>query len=314
MLSYDIPFSVLLPPITALGAQILDKYNKSILNGSISHADLLFDKLNSCNLKIVIIAGKPPISSKIDFYGNDVQKLLDLTTAWSDILDVESQNIEKQKQAWLVIDQIGERLPGHLRRSSSRLRRFRNSDGSNNYFVLLMGNEPDILPTNELNNLCNNWQLENGLIPIHSAGVVHRGKLLLLAGPSGAGKSTVSSLSAEQGDWVLDEDQLLLKPQEAGPWQAQAWGYSLQTSAAPLTAVFKLVQDTEDRLVPLSSLQTAHFLMDRVLDVMGLALEKRFLEQIFHRIADLARHIPGYELHFRKSADFWGLIDTELYD
>ena len=112
---------------------------------------------------------------------------------------------------------------------------------------------------------------------------------------------------------MLDEDQLLLQPMQNGPWQAQAWGYSLQTCEAPVSAVFKLVKDKEDRLVPLSRVQTAHFLMDRVLDVMHLALERKALELIFHRMAELARQIPGYELHFRKSPDFWRLIDDELY-
>jgi hypothetical protein len=314
MRNSDASTEVILPSISILGEQALDKFNKSIISGSNIRAILLCNKLILCDFKILFITGDLSIFERYNLCRDDIQKLTDLSSAWKIVLSSGVEEIEKHKQAWSIIDQIGERSPGHLRPASPRLRRFRNSAGSNIYIVLIAGDEPEILPLFELNNLCNNWQLEHGLIPIHSAGVVHRGKLLLFAGPSGAGKSTVSNLSADQGDRVLDEDQLLLNPYEDRSWQAQAWGYSLQTSAAPLTAVFKLVQDTEDRLIPLSSLQTAHFLMDRVLDVMGLALEKKSLEQIFHRIAGLSRHIPGYELHFRKSADFWGLIDDELHD
>ena len=314
MRRFDEFTGAILPPFSALAEHASDIFYQSVRNDSKSRAALLLDKLNASNFRILLIAGDPPIPEKIAFYGEDIQNLINLTSAWQTILATDLEDAEKHKQAWSVIDELSERLPGHIRHSRSLLRRFKNSNQSNVYFVLFTENDPEILPFYELNNLCNNWQIERGLIPIHSAGLVHRGKLLLFGGISGAGKSTLANLSSEQGEWVLDEDQLLLKPQEEGLWQAQAWGYSLRTNDAPITAVFKLVKDTDDRLISLSSLQTAHFLMDRVLDVMGLALEKKHLEQIFHRMAELARQIPGYELHFRKSPDFWRLIDAELHD
>jgi len=39
-----------------------------------------------------------------------------------------------------------------------------------------------------------------------------------------------------------------------------------------------------------------------------------YLRRSIRTIGDLARTIPGYELHFRKSPDFWKLIDAEFPD
>ena len=77
------------------------------------------------------------------------------------------------------------------------------------------------------------WQWEREKITIHSAGIVHKGKLILFGGPSGAGKRTVSKIYAEQGDFVLDEDQLLIRLKPNRTYVAQAWGYSLQDSDVP---------------------------------------------------------------------------------
>jgi len=236
----------------------------------------------------------------------------DLKNAWKIIRGVGLTDLEKQKMAWKQIDDIGDRLPGHERRSSLILRHFKKSKDNNLFFILLPEKDSDIFPQYELSVLCNLWQVEHKRIPIHSVGVTHHRKLFLFGGPSGAGKSTVANLSVSQGDWVLDEDQLLLNQTASGRYNAQAWGYSLQNTDIPLAAVFKLVKDDSNRLIPLTATQTASFLFERVMEVMGFMFEKRYIRYVFSEVTSIARSIPGYELHFTKSPDFWELIDAEF--
>jgi hypothetical protein len=58
--------------------------------------------------------------------------------------------------------------------------------------------------------------------------------------------------------------------------------------------------------------QMAHFLMERSIEVFGDILNDRMMEKLFRQIALLARNVPGYEMHFRKSLDFWKLIDEQI--
>ncbi len=296
--------------ISPLGEDILREYQESITY-NISKLSILHQKLQSTDLNFILITPDFPTCNR-NYDGVIAQDLIELSKAWGIVRGKGLEDIKQQKLAWTRIDKIGNRLPGHIRRSNPTIRRFRSCKGSNFFFLLLTGTEPDIFPVYELNALCNIWQLEKGSIPIHSGGIGHKGNLFLFGGPSGAGKSTVSAMSTNQRDWVLDEDQLLLKLQPDGSYLAQAWGYSLQTSEAPLKAVFKLIKDTEDRLIRFSRSQTTRFIMERTMDVMGSIIEKKHIDKTFHFVAELSRSIPGYELHFRKSPDFWKLIDAEF--
>lgn len=296
--------------ISPLGESIISKYQKAIYCGS-QNFIILDKKLNLTNLDFILITSDPPNFTKTTVEDN-IQSLNELYLDWGIINGAGVTDIRRQEQAWSRIDTVCDRLPGHIRRSNPKIRILRNCKKQNTFILFLTGNEPNIFPTYELNVLGNLWQLENGFIPIHSGGVVHRDKLFIFGGPSGAGKSTVSEFSIANGDWVLDEDQLLLKPQSDKSYYAQAWGYSLQNSEIPLNAVFKLIKDSNDSLIPLSRSQTARFLIERSMDVMGYMIEKKHIEMIFHHATELSRYVPGYELHFRKSLDFWKVIDAEF--
>jgi hypothetical protein len=45
---------------------------------------------------------------------------------------------------------------------------------------------------------------------------------------------------------------------------------------------------------------------------MGYPLHNYMMNKLFKQIAAIARHLPGYELHFQKSPDFWELIDEQV--
>jgi hypothetical protein len=273
---------------------------------------LLQKKIHYCDCHVLLVTDDRKDLDRLDVGIYDKKLLENLFDAWRIIVQGNT-NTSTKETAYSVINQIGDVVQFDLNnRCSTSLRKIKKSDLGIHYFFLLSGKDIHGLPLYKLTLLCNLWQIEQKRIPLHAAGVVHQGDLYLFSGPSGAGKSTISNLSMERGDWVLDEDQVLLKPQVTGGYCAQAWGYSLVTSDAPLRAIFKLVQDTADQLIPLSKQQTARFLVERNLDVIGHIPVTADVERVYRSVSNVARVVPGFELHFRKSTDFWRLIDAEF--
>ena len=274
---------------------------------------LLREKLKLCDYEILLISYLKLHLDELDNGWNDPKKLISLNNAWRDILGKGLTNSAIQKKAWSVIDEIGEPLsPNYQKNDTPFIRRFREDPTGKHFFILLTGNEPEGLPVYDLNFLCNLWQLEHGFTSIHSASIIHKGKLFLFCGSSGAGKSTIAEISAKRNDTVLDEDLVIIPRLPTKDFSARAWGYSLDISTAPLCAIFKIVQADEERLIPLKQPQTAHFLVERSIEVLGNPLHDRMMDKLFKQIAAIARCVPGYELHFRKRPDFWKLIDEQI--
>ena len=149
---------------------------------------------------------------------------------------------------------------------------------------------------------------------MHAAGVIHKKKLLLFAGRSGAGKSTISKLLVKTEDKILDEDQVLIRPLSDKTYSADAWGYSLKKNSAPICGIFKLIQARQDSILPLTQAQTARLIFEQVNQAAANMIPIDLYKTIFERSADIARKVPSFELHFRKSPDFWKLIDEFIPD
>ncbi|MBN1564447.1 MAG: hypothetical protein JXA10_11450 [Anaerolineae bacterium] len=145
---------------------------------------------------------------------------------------------------------------------------------------------------------------------IHAAGVIHNGAAYVFVGHSGAGKSTISALSEAEGDTVIHDDRIVIMP--GANKQFVATNRLLAMTPTPLQAFFFIVQDTRDYLIPLEAHDTAERLLTSALDTgrTQQILLQHSLRRVFASLATIARHVPGYELHFRKSADFWTEIDT----
>jgi hypothetical protein len=166
------------------------------------------------------------------------------------------------------------------------------------------------------------WYLEHSSLCLHSAAVACRGRDgFLFLGNSGAGKTTTATLSASVGHSVLGDDlNLVICDAKAGYLLAaipslypSSVDYSMLRP--PLRGIFRLVQDTRDHLVPLLQQQTARILLDGFNQVPKTnALSDDIYGMAFHTISNIARTVPGYELHFRKSPNFWDLIDAEFPD
>jgi hypothetical protein len=168
--------------------------------------------------------------------------------------------------------------------------------------------------------LATQWHVERGGLGLHCCAVARRSDGFLFLGDSEAGKTTVARLSASIGHQVLGDDlNFIVRDGEVG--------YRLAASPSPklspvgysarrplLRGMFTLIKDGSDYLAPLSPIRTARALFDGFLDqtphIRGLP--DKMVGLAFQVACDVARRVPGYELHFRKSSNFWGLINERF--
>jgi len=211
--------------------------------------------------------------------------------------------------AWRVIRQYGrEIVPGlgvfHL---------MTNEENKSTYFYLLT-EENDYEALDKLNNLfciLSAWQhMKRRYGFFHAAGVLYRDSACLFVGHSGAGKSTVCRLSAGLNHRSIHEDHVVVYPDADGGYKVT--NRNLSQPPVPLRALFFLNQDKTDYLVPLPERRAAKGLVESCFDIARLLLHGPLLQATFRISADIARRIPAYELHFRKSARFWEKIAVEL--
>lgn len=170
--------------------------------------------------------------------------------------------------------------------------------------------------------LASQWYAARGGVLVHSSAVMQRSRGWLFLGVSEAGKSTVAQLSDSIGYPALGDD-LNFIVHEQGLYTLAAVpslsnkeplrNYSLLRP--PLQAVFTLVQDTRDYLRRLSEADTAIALFNAYKQAPTKGNDRSSTQinsTAFRNVSDVARAVPGYELHFRKSPDFWAVIDAEF--
>ena len=153
------------------------------------------------------------------------------------------------------------------------------------------------------------WYVTHGGALFHASGLERKGSGYLFLGQSGAGKSTVASLSELVRAKIVHDDQIMLAPISGQYLLA----HPSSRITPPLRGIFLLKQSKEDRLVPLTPQATGAGLSKSLLEyAIGQDLYGPWVRQAFQNAAAIARTVPGYELHFRKSPDFWKLIDEQL--
>ena len=288
----------------------LAKFPEPPLNTA-SIAALKPENLAKCPYDLYIISDNPPDLDRLKTADCDKKMILDLHRAWQ-LVNNEFQDHSAIKFAQSLIEKYGKRLPASLGKLAYRIWQFSNERDKKQYFLLLKAEDPGQIMILIVITLLQIWQLGLSRIPLHACGIIHDGSLYLFVGPSGSGKSTVAELSAQIGRDVLDEDQLMIYKKDDGTYAANAWGYNLRRSNIPIRGFFKIIQDTEDRLLPMMQTHTTCKLMEQSIALTGHNLPDEDLPQLFERVSELARSVPGYELHFRKSPDFWKLIDDEF--
>jgi hypothetical protein len=166
------------------------------------------------------------------------------------------------------------------------------------------------------------WHVEHGGLNIHSSAVARGENGFLFLGVSESGKSTVAQMSHYIGLSPLGDDlNFILNDARKGyrlsaiPGAVHSTvGYSWQKPF--LRGIFFLVKDRRNSLIPLSPMQLARYLFN------GFNVQSPYVQQFpdvlivmaFHTVCEIAHRVPGYELHFRKSPDFWKLINEQFPD
>lgn len=169
--------------------------------------------------------------------------------------------------------------------------------------------------------LANQWHVERGGLCVHSSAVVKGDKGFLFLGRSEAGKTTAARQSVSIGYSALGDDlNFVIRDQESRYKIAatpsllgSGLGYSMLRPS--LRGIFTLIQDNKDYLVPLPSVKVARALMESLGQVPKYNyLSDQNIRSSFQTCCNIAHRVPGYELHLRKSPDFWKLIDEQFPD
>ena len=265
----------------------------------------LFKKIESLGYKIFLISRDNFLvyPSSIDVI--DDPNILELRKLWESIRNQFKKDQFSETFQKTLINSIG-----NLSKVPPNPQIWQLRQDTTGKSIVIFSDHLNQFPWYDVNMLLNTKMIEEGRLPIHSNGLIIGHKILLFSGTSGAGKSTVAALGQSVGAKVLDEDQVLIREVQTGIFSADAWGYSLEKSEAIIVGVIKLIQSKADKLTPISETKTAHFIFHQTLEVCGR--EDSMIRKIFAYSAKLARHIPGYELRFTKSANFWRLIKKEF--
>lgn len=147
-----------------------------------------------------------------------------------------------------------------------------------------------------------------GALLFHSTGVVHREQAFVFFGLSGSGKTTTARLSRPRP--VLNDDLILLC-YNGERWIAGATPFGLrrhpEVTSAPLRAFLRLRKALEDRVEPLPPAVARVELLANSPVVNADPLRVPALMDLWETIL---AEIPACALYFRKSPDFWGVVDA----
>lgn len=142
--------------------------------------------------------------------------------------------------------------------------------------------------------------VSEGVLVVHGATVEYEGMALLFTGHSGAGKSTIAAIAESAGARVLSDDRSIVTLRDSIPtvWGTPWHGTHRRGSpeAMPLTAVFLLVQDLEDRADRVSPARATGELLVRLIHPGSRAED---MERLLDGVATVAERAPMAELRFR---------------
>lgn len=295
----------------------IDVFNRLIRENPNGHYTGLIQRLNRCSADVIIIfPDLPPI--KLSDSGEYIYSLHQALS----ILRESTFNSDQYLAAHSEILNYCQPLSAESRLSPEGieislfqpLMRVIGNDIARPYVLFLKGTEESGLPLYFLNLITQIYQIEQNIFPIHSCCVTRQGKNFLFSGPSGAGKSTIAELSADLNYQIVDEEQVIISKDDTNQYSACGWGNQMLASQAPIQAIFILNKNEIEYIRPMAKKHLAKQLIERHIDVVDSLLPQDLLANAFTMASDIARSVPGYELHFRKSPDFWKLIDAEFPD
>jgi hypothetical protein len=174
---------------------------------------------------------------------------------------------------------------------------------------------------NHIIKLTSRLHLERGGVLLHSAAVARDDSGFLFLGKSEAGKTTVTSMSYDVGKTALGDDLNVIQGVRSDfvlsavpGLNPSPVGYS--TTTPKLKCIFVLCKDKNNYLKRLKPIQITELMFNAFMYESPLPnkLKDYEIRSSFQTIAKITRKIPGYELHFRKSPDFWMVINEQFPD
>lgn len=144
----------------------------------------------------------------------------------------------------------------------------------------------------------------DGVLEVHSCGILDRGGVLLFAGHSGAGKSTMARLwrRLEPGCRILSDDRVVLDPRRARairahgtPWHGT--GQFGSTARGDLRALFFLEQAPSSEAVRLHPAEAAARLFTRTFPPIW---DREVTGRVMEACGQVAERVPGFLLRCRK--------------
>jgi hypothetical protein len=151
-----------------------------------------------------------------------------------------------------------------------------------------------------------------GGVLFHAAGIVRLGQAYLFFGHSGSGKTTIARNSID--DLVLNDDLVVLLPHATG-WTAHAtpfWNPSqvqFTSQNAPVAGLYRLVQDTQVLLEPMSK---AEALAELVSNTPVIPENVRRSAVLLERLQHLLEDVPAWRLHFLPDGSFWKAVSEKI--
>ncbi len=157
------------------------------------------------------------------------------------------------------------------------------------------------------------WEcLEQGGLLLHASGVIRGGKGYVFFGHSTAGKTTAARLSLERDCIILSDDMVILGFENGRPW---LYGVPFRgrfpeaprtNASAPLCGCYSIIKDKEHFVKSLLPSEA----MARLAACVPFVMEDPFqVQRVLAVCAQIEKTTNIKELHFRKDAGFWEVID-----
>jgi hypothetical protein len=164
---------------------------------------------------------------------------------------------------------------------------------------------------NFLRVLCAYMMVERGALLVHASGIVKDGKGYVFFGPSGSGKTTMARLSSDFT--ILSDDMVLLRKTNGAvraygvPFRGELPETPRSNVNAKLAGLFRLRKDDRHFVTALDRPRALAELVTCVPFVMSSpAMSQRVMALGY----DLVSDVRVKELHFRKDAGFWEVVES----
>lgn len=307
-------------PYSHFERQIVDDFHVNFSNAKNNVNVVFYSRLEFSPVRVIVIdTARSKISDNKD---KDLSVIRQFYQIWQDLNSSSGNELlfpAEYKRFLEFSDQVDlksldERKYLGTRVVKSKLWRIRKGENQSDFILLVNNAESYEILIGYLYQVSCYYQLAMDHIILHASGVIHKKGLFIFTGTSGAGKTTAAGFAQEMGAELLDDDQILLHKGHDGLFYGDGWGYQIKKGYTPIRGIFYLIQSDHDRLISLPKVQTARMLLDRFFEVVSPQLSADFQYRVFAQIASLTRTVPSYELRFRKSPDFWKLIDERFPD